>query len=103
VNTVTYLLYCSQEKEKENQKKRNINLRKIDKRKRKMLVFKYTITYNSTLLSNLFSELPLIVPIIFSKSIGIAKTSCYLLYVVATTSCNDPVVCLLQQSFYLAI
>jgi len=103
VNTVTCLLYCSQEKEKENQKKRNINLRKIDKRKRKMLVFKYIITYNSTLLSNLLSELPLIVPIIFSKSIGITKTSCYLLCVVATTSRNDPVVCLLQQSSHLAI
>ena len=25
------------------------------------------------------------------------------IYVVATTSCNDPVVCLLQQSSYLAI
>jgi len=32
------------EKEKENQKKRNIKSRKIDKRKRKMLVFKYIIT-----------------------------------------------------------
>jgi len=32
------------EKEKENQKKRNIKSRKIDKRKRKMLVSKCTIT-----------------------------------------------------------
>jgi len=30
-------------KEKENQKKRNIKSRKIDKRKRKMLVSKHTI------------------------------------------------------------
>ena len=32
------------QKEKENQKKRNIKSRKIDKRKRKILVFKHTIT-----------------------------------------------------------
>jgi len=32
------------EKEKENQEKRNIKSRKIDKSKRKMLVFKCTIT-----------------------------------------------------------
>jgi len=31
-------------KEKENQKKRNIKSRKIDKSKSKMLVFKHTIT-----------------------------------------------------------
>jgi len=31
-------------KEKENQKKRNIKSRKIDKIKRKILVFTYTIT-----------------------------------------------------------
>jgi len=31
-------------KEKENQKKKNIKLRKIDKRKREILVFKCTIT-----------------------------------------------------------
>ena len=38
-------LYCQKrkEKEKENQKKRNIKSEKIDKRKRKILVFKYTI------------------------------------------------------------
>jgi len=39
----------SKEKEKENQKKRNIKSRKIDKRKRKMLVSKHIIT---TLSSN---------------------------------------------------
>jgi len=37
-------LHCQKEKEKENQEKRNIKSRKIDKRKRKMLVSKYTIT-----------------------------------------------------------
>jgi len=37
-------LHCPKEKEKENQKKRNIKSRKIDKSKRKMLVFKHTIT-----------------------------------------------------------
>jgi len=34
----------SKEKEKENQKKRNIKSRKIDKRQRKILVSKCTIT-----------------------------------------------------------
>ena len=37
-------LHHQKEKEKENQKKRNMKSRKIDKRKRKMLVFKHTIT-----------------------------------------------------------
>jgi len=37
-------LLHQKEKEKENLKKRNIKSRKINKRKRKMLVFKYTIT-----------------------------------------------------------
>jgi len=40
----SYVLFHCLRKEKENQKKRNIKLRKIDKKKRKMLVFKYTIT-----------------------------------------------------------
>jgi len=38
-------------KEKENQKKENIKSRKIDKRKRKILVFKYTITSSYLLIS----------------------------------------------------
>jgi len=37
-------LHCSKEKEKENQKKRNIKSRKINKSKRKMLVSKHTMT-----------------------------------------------------------
>ena len=37
-------LYRPKEKEKKNQKKRNIKSRKIDKSKRKMLVSKCTIT-----------------------------------------------------------
>jgi len=37
-------LHYQNKKETENQKKRNIKSRKIDKRKRKMLVSKYTIT-----------------------------------------------------------
>jgi len=37
------------QKEKENQKKRNIKSRKIDKRKRKMLVLTYIITIVITL------------------------------------------------------
>ena len=46
---IMWLLSCAssssiKEKEKENQKKRNIKSRKIDKRKRKMLVSKCTIT-----------------------------------------------------------
>jgi len=36
--TAIICLFIIQEKEKENQKKRNIKSRKIDKRKRKMLV-----------------------------------------------------------------
>jgi len=39
-------LYCprkKKKKEKENQKKRNIKSRKIDKKKIKMLVFRYTM------------------------------------------------------------
>ena len=42
VTAVTYLFII---KVKENQKKRNIKSRKMDKIKRKMLVSKYTITY----------------------------------------------------------
>jgi len=37
-------LNCQKEKEKENKKKRNIKSGKINERKRKMLVSKYTIT-----------------------------------------------------------
>jgi len=45
VTTVTCLFIVKiKEKENQNQKKRNIKLRKIDKRKRKMLVFRHTIT-----------------------------------------------------------
>jgi len=40
------LFIVKKSKEKENQKKRNIKSRKIDKRKRKMLVFKCTITFS---------------------------------------------------------
>jgi len=40
-------LHHQKEKEKENQKKRNMKSRKIDKRKRKMLVFKHTIPLTS--------------------------------------------------------
>jgi len=39
-------LHHQNKKKKENQKKRNIKSRKIDKRKRKMLVFKHTITFS---------------------------------------------------------
>jgi len=45
-------LYHQKEKEKENQKKRNIKSRKIDKRKRKMLVSKHTITLSPSLHSS---------------------------------------------------
>jgi len=38
-----YLFIINKRKRKENQKKRNIKSRKIDKRKRKMLVSKCTI------------------------------------------------------------
>jgi len=44
VTAVICLFIVKRIKEKENQKKRNIKSRKIDKRKRKMLVFKHTIT-----------------------------------------------------------
>jgi len=44
VTTVIYLFIIQKEKEKENQKKRNIKSRKIDKRKRKILVFTCIIT-----------------------------------------------------------
>jgi len=46
VTAVTCLFIIK--KKKENQKKRYIKSRKIDKRKRKMLVFKYTITIQFT-------------------------------------------------------
>ena len=46
VTAVIYLLIVKKEKEKENQNKRNIKSRKIDKIKEKMLVFKHTITSN---------------------------------------------------------
>jgi len=39
-----YLFIVQKEKEKENQKKRNIKSRKIDKRKRKILVLTHIIT-----------------------------------------------------------
>jgi len=38
VTVVTYLFIVNKEKEKENQKKKYIKSRKIDKRERKMLV-----------------------------------------------------------------
>jgi len=38
-------LHCQRIKEKEREKKRNIKSGKIDKKKRKMLVSKHTITY----------------------------------------------------------
>ena len=44
VTTVTCLFLINKEKEKENQNKRNIKSRKINKRKRKMLGFKHIIT-----------------------------------------------------------
>ena len=44
-------LFIIQEKEKGNQKKRNIKLRKINNKKRKMLVSKYTITSDSKVCS----------------------------------------------------
>jgi len=47
-------LPCQNKKKKENQKKRTIKSRKIDKRKRKMLVFKYTITHR-------FSDIVLVI------------------------------------------
>jgi len=37
-------LHYSKRKSKENQKKRNIKSRKIDKKKRRLLGFKHTIT-----------------------------------------------------------
>jgi len=40
-------LFIIKIRRKENQKKRNIKSRKIDKRKRKILVFKHTITTSS--------------------------------------------------------
>ena len=46
---VTYLFIITKkkEKEKEIQKKRNLKSRKIDKRERKMLVSKHSITTSS--------------------------------------------------------
>jgi len=44
VTAVTYLFIINKKKEKEIQKKRNIKSRKIDKRKRKMLVLMHIIT-----------------------------------------------------------
>jgi len=41
---VAMVIYLFIVPRKKNQKKRNIKSRKIDKKKRKMLVFKYTIT-----------------------------------------------------------
>jgi len=42
--TAVICLFIVQEKEKEKQKKRNIESRKIDKKKRKMFKFKHIIT-----------------------------------------------------------
>ena len=49
MTTVT-CLFIVNKKEKEIQKKRNIKSRKIDKRKRKMLVFMYIITITMVLM-----------------------------------------------------
>jgi len=59
VTAVTYLFIIRNKNKNKNQKKRNIKSRKIDKRKRKMLVSKHTITiliYRHFLALPIFNE-----------------------------------------------